>query len=58
MWVFSTSPTNLSFIGSLTTEIYYRAGITGKTDTHTHTHTHSQTYIHTYIDTYIQIESV
>ena len=39
MLVSSTSPTNLSLIGSLTTEIYYRTGITGKTRTQTATHT-------------------
>ena len=32
MWVSSMSPSSLSLIGSLTTEIYYRTGVTGNTD--------------------------
>ena len=39
MWVSSTSPPNLSLIGLLTTDIYYRTGITGNTDTQTDTQT-------------------
>ena len=44
MWVSTTSPPYLSYeIYPLTTEIFYRKGITKKTyrqtDTHTHTHT-------------------
>ena len=57
MWVHvsSISPTNMSLISPLTTNIYCRTGITGNTDrqrirqadrqtnTHTHTHTHTRT---------------
>ena len=40
MWVYSYfSLPSLSLIGPLTTEIYYRTGITGNTERHTHTHT-------------------
>ena len=37
MWVSSISLPNLSLIGLLTTEIYYRSGNAGQTDTNTHT---------------------
>ena len=43
MWVFSTTPPNLSLIGLLTTEIYYWIGITGNTDTQTHRQTNTHT---------------
>ena len=48
MWVYSTSPPSLSLMGSLTTEIYYRTGITGNTNTNIHTHTRTHTHTHTY----------
>ena len=42
MWISFTSLPNESLVGSLTTEIYYRTGIAGKThlqtDRHIHTH--------------------
>ena len=38
MWVYSIFPPNLSLIGPLTMEIYYKTGIAG-TDTQTDTHT-------------------
>ena len=41
MWVSSTSPLNLSLIGSPTTEIYLRTGFSGNTDGHTQTQTES-----------------
>ena len=41
MWKSSISPSNLSLIGQLTSEIYYRTGITGKTDKHTETESDS-----------------
>ena len=39
MWVFSTSPSDLSLIGPLTTEVYYRIGITRNTKTQKHKNT-------------------
>ena len=42
MWVSSISPLNLNLIGPQTMEIYYRTGITGNTDRHTHTDRHTQ----------------
>ena len=53
MSVSSTFPPNLSLIGPLTTEIYYRTGITGnhrqtntETDRQTQTETESDTLPH------------
>ena len=43
MWLSCTSPQNLNLIGLLTTEIYYRTGITGKTDRQTDIQTESDT---------------
>ena len=42
MCVSSTSPPNVSLIGSLTTEIYW-TGITGQTDTQTYTYIQTET---------------
>ena len=52
MWVSSTSPQILSLIGTLTMEIYYRAGITGNTDRQTDRHTHRDTHTERERDTY------
>ena len=41
MWVSSTTPLNLSFIGPLTTEIYYQTGINGNTKTSIYIHNDS-----------------
>ena len=43
MWRFSDFPANLSLVGPLTIEIYYRTGITGNTDRCTDTQTESDT---------------
>ena len=48
MKVSSSSPPNLSLIGPITTEVYYRTGITGNTDTQTDRQT--DTHVHTEIE--------
>ena len=45
MWVYSTSPPNLSLIGLLTTDIYYQTGITGQIHRQTDTQTESDTLL-------------
>ena len=43
MWVTTIFPPNLSFIIPLTTEMFYRTGITGNTDRHSHTQRQTDT---------------